>query len=349
MITYNTFDDYLFVPRKGIVRSRDEVSLQSNLFRTNYDGLDTHFILQLPIVSANMDTVTEEEMAKAMRLEHGMGVIHRGMDIDNQSHMVRYLTKVKRCAVGAAVGVTGDYKDRVSALAAAGATFLVIDIAHGHSVMMEDAVNYIRRYYRIPIIAGNVCTADGAKFLMDLGVDAIKVGVGAGSVCRTRLETGMGMPQLTAIRTAYHATRGKIPIIADGGIRHDKDIFMSLAAGASTVMLGGMLAGTDETPGPLLADEKGRYKFYRGMASREAQLNRDEYKGAPEGETIRIEHKGSVTDVMDRITGHLRSAISYAGCKSVLQLHEEVTPVFEEHIAHLSVGSIRESYEGRKK
>ena len=243
---------------------------------------------------------------------------------------------------------------RAEALINAGVDVILIDIAHAHSSIMEKAIKIFKNKFKdIELIAGNIGTAEGAKFLADLGVDGIKVGIGPGRGCRTRLETAAGVPQLQAIREAYLAVDGKIPIIADGGIKNDKDIFLAIAAGASTVMLGSVLSGTDEAPGIVVEDPTTRQKvkLYRGMTSPEAVVDgtkgdTEEALSIPaEGQSVRVPIVGSVTDILKRIRGHLQSSVSYAGEESLLAAQNKIAKNPEKYLIRLTEASKAESFD----
>ncbi len=259
-----------------------------------------------------------------------------------------------RLLVGASIGAAGDYMTRAEALINAGVDVILIDIAHAHSDVMQKAIrNFRSKFKSIELVAGNIGTADGAKFLAELGVDAIKVGIGPGRGCRTRLETAAGVPQLQAIREVYLAIGGKIPIIADGGIKNDKDIFLALAVGASTVMLGGLLSGTDEAPGIIVEDPvtRQKVKFYRGMTSPEAVIDgtkgdTEEALSTPsEGQSVRVPIVGSVVDILKRIRGHLQSSVSYAGEESLLAVQKKIAKNPEKYLIRLSEASKAESFD----
>lgn len=261
--------------------------------------------------------------------------------------------------VAAAVGARGDFIERGHALREAGADCFFIDIAHGHSVVMAEAVEAMRAELPdMPLACGNVATFEGARFMKDLGVDAIKVGVGPGRGCRTRLETAAGVPQLQAIRECWCAVGESVPIIADGGVRYDKDIFLALVCGASTVMLGSALSGTDEAPGRVIEDPAThtKKKIYRGMTSPEAVLESlyevddgdavsEALDTPPEGQEIQVPYKGSVASILHRIRGHLRSAVSYAGEANLADARAKILPDPLQYLVPLSESSRRESYE----
>jgi IMP dehydrogenase len=236
--------------------------------------------------------------------------------------------------VGGAVGVQKEDLMRAEALISAGVDILVVDIAHGHS---DRAINMVRqlkaRFPKIPVIAGNVATPLGVRDLVEAGADVVKVGVGAGSICITRIVTGFGVPQLTAIAECSEAGRGLgVPIIADGGIRNSGDIVKSLAAGASSVMVGGLLAGTDESPGFPIVRQGRRYKVVRGMASLTANVDRrkvdlggevseEEWaEVVPEGVEAMVPYRGAVADIIHQLVGGLRSGLSYAGARTIEDL-----------------------------
>jgi IMP dehydrogenase len=475
-----TYDDFLFRPQRGRIESRRSVRLTSRLTGT--------LELELPLVSANMDSVTESTMARVMALEGGIGIVHRAMSIDEQVRHVarvkrshgwmveeplclpreatlreardftrrqgitgilieetrgsrvlagllsnrdlpwldgddtapveRYMTPFEqlhtrppgvrldeaervlyehrieklpivderrrirglitksdillsrerpdstkdtkgRLCVGAAIGARGDFLDRAEALLDAGADALVVDIAHGHSEVMERAVRSLRaRFPDAELVCGNVGTAEGARFLADLGAAAIKVGIGPGRGCRTRLETAAGVPQLQAIHEAWSVLGDRVPIIADGGVRHDKDVFLALACGASTVMLGSMLSGTDEAPGRVIEDPATREKrkIYRGMTSPQAVFEAlyddegseelDQALEVPsEGQEVQVPYRGSVRDVLHRALGHLQSAVSYGGEDSLEAVRRKVLASPESYLIPLSEPSRRESFE----
>jgi IMP dehydrogenase len=259
-----------------------------------------------------------------------------------------------RLRVGGAIGATGDFLERAQALVEQEVDLLLLDVAHADAEAVAAAVLELRvRLEKARLVVGNVATAEAARRLCALGVDAIKVGVGPGRGCRTRLETGAGVPQLQAVREAYLATDGKVPIIADGGIRDDKDLFLAIACGASTVMLGSMLSGTDEAPGMLVEDPATRQKMklYRGMTSPEAVADgaeADELAEAlrtpAEGQSVRVPYVGSVVGILGRVRGHLQSAVSYAGEASLRAAHEKIAREPGRFLIPLSEASRRESF-----
>ena len=311
-----TFDDVLIVPARSDVRSRRDPQLTSKLTR--------NVTIETPIVSANMDMVTEYDMAFAMNQLGGVGILHRFLSIEDQAAQARLLKQNGVKNISASVGVGEEFKTRSKALVDAGVNVITIDIAHGHSVQMMETMKWLKDTYpNVDLIAGNLATPDAARDLIEAGADAIKVGIGPGSMCTTRIITGCGVPQLTAVALCYGvASSYGVPVIADGGIRTSGDMVKAFAAGASTVMLGSMLSGTIETPGEI----KNGKKQYRGMASRAAQ---DSWRGgvpegmAPEGESTQVTVKGHVKDVILEVTGGIRSGMSYINATSIAEIKEK--------------------------
>ncbi|MFQ9706631.1 MAG: IMP dehydrogenase [Limosilactobacillus pontis] len=332
-----TFDDVLLIPAESHVLP-NEVDLSTQLA----DNLKLH----IPLISAGMDTVTEGPMAIAMALQGGLGVIHKNMSIQAQAGEVANVKSVvvpasatkaavddqNRLLCAAAVGVTSDTFERAEALLKAGADAIVIDTAHGHSAGVLRKIKEIRDHFPdVTLIAGNVATGEATAALFDAGVDVVKVGIGPGSICTTRVVAGVGVPQITAIYDAATVAReyGK-PIIADGGIKYSGDVVKALAAGGNAVMLGSMLSGTTEAPGEVFEDHGKKYKAYRGMGSvgamAQAHGSSDRYfqggvneanKLVPEGIEARVEYKGDVSDIVFQIDGGLRSGMGYVGAPDI--------------------------------
>jgi len=258
----------------------------------------------------------------------------------------------ERLRVGAAIGVGEGSEERADALIKAGVDVIVVDTAHGHSQSVLDRVNWVKKNYpEIQVIGGNIATADAARALVDSGADAVKVGIGPGSICTTRVVAGVGVPQITAIHNVSEALKGTgIPVIADGGIRYSGDIAKALAAGANLVMLGGLLAGTAESPGEIELFQGRSYKSYRGMGSLSAmqQGSSDRYfqekeqknndKLVPEGVEGRVPFKGSIAAVIHQLMGGVRSSMGYLGCASIAEMHEKA-----EFVEITSAG-VRESH-----
>lgn len=472
-----TFDDVLLVPKRSDIRSRKDVNTATWLTR--------EIRLQIPIVSANMDTVTETRMAITMAQQGGIGILHRFMSIEKQVESVRRVKRAEnmvvehplqippdatvsqarqkmaesdvgglmvvdenhkllgvittrdvllaengqdsvavvmtprsrlivsgpgetmaqarqklyehrieklplvdeqdrviglvtvqdivkvqehpnatkdkrgRLLVGVALGARlQEDLNRAAACAEAGVDVFVVDIAHGHSDHTIEMVRQLKKYFpKIPVIAGNVAAYQGVCDLAEAGADAVKVGIGAGSICITRIVTGFGVPQLTAIADCAEAGRKmNVPIIADGGVRNSGDLVKALAAGASTVMIGSMLAGTEESPGAPIVREGRRYKVVRGMASLTANVDRrtldkgevsdDEYLDVvPEGVEAMVPYRGAARDILHQLVGGLRSGLSYAGAHTIEELWEKaefvrITPAGQQESGPHDVGRI---------
>lgn len=318
-----TFDDVLILPGYSEVLPRDvNTSTQ----------LSPGFKLDIPLISAGMDTVTEAPMAIALAQAGGLGIIHKNMSILAQAKQVTHV-KAQNLKCGAAVGVTTDLLDRARALVKAGVDILTVDTAHGHSKGVLDSVRSLKKEFPgLALIAGNVATGAATQALIDAGADVVKVGIGPGSICTTRVVTGIGVPQISAIMNCAEAAKASnTPIIADGGIKLSGDITKALAVGASMVMLGSMFAGTDESPGDLVFDRDKVYKNYRGMGSMGAMDSgsSDRYfqsetkKFVPEGIEGRVAYKGPVKDVIYQLMGGLRSGMGYVGAANLAELHEK--------------------------
>ncbi len=317
-----TFDDVLIVPRRSGIRSRQNVSVATQITR--------NVSLGLPIVAANMDTVCEWEMAIALGRLGGMGMIHRFLTVAQQAAQISKV-KGEGLQVGAAVGTDNDSIERASAMVDAGVDVLVLDIAHGHSDHAIDTVIALKKQFpNVDLIAGNVATRQGAEDLARAGADGVKVGVGPGGVCTTRLVAGVGVPQLTAVSDCSGLD---VPIIADGGIRTSGDIAKALAAGASSVMIGSMFAGTKESPGEIEQHPQGLVKRVRGMASFEALERRALREGtevdaeyfeqrAPEGVEGIVAYKGSVGPLVNKLIAGVRSSMSYVNATSIKEFQE---------------------------
>ena len=266
-------------------------------------------------------------MAIAMYRAGGMAVLHRYNTINEQVALAKNVTQVSNWSgqVGAAVGVTGDFMDRSEALIAAGVDVLCVDVAHGHHVLVKKALEQLRNEYdnHIYIIAGNVCTLEGINDVSDWGADAVRCNIGGGSICSTRTVTGHGLPGLQTIFDCAKTDRD-VKIIADGGIKTSGDIVKALAAGADFVMCGSLLAGTTESPGIIVSQPDGtRMKEYRGMASRDAQIDWRNKSSTPEGVASYIPFKGSVGDILDDLEGGIRSGFSYSGARNLSDLRRK--------------------------
>lgn len=474
-----TFDDFLFSPQKSILETRaDPERKLTEMFLTK------RLKIRLPIIAANMRTVTGTEMMKTMSLEGGFAFLPRDCSINEQVSMLRYvkrqhsfiienplvlpksatigeaknfikkhkitgilveeqkdsqilagilsrrdlpfnhendnkliafvmtpfrklitanakisleeaeakmharrveklplidgkrkirglitmkdlrLSKQKpysskdrrgQLLVGAAVGVTNDYLERTAELIKNGADCILIDIANFHSVVGQKAVQNIKAQFGgIELIGGNIATYQAAKDALNWGVDAVKVGIGPGRGCRTRIETNFGVPQLQAIREVYLALKDRIPVIADGGMSRDGHIFLAIAAGASTVMLGSMLAGTDESPGIVFEDPATgqKKKIYRGSTAPqsviESSQNGDEETALStpqEGQSLEVRYRGSVVEILERMAGHLMSSVSYSGYKDLKSAHLAISKNPSKYFQKLSPAAQKESFE----
>jgi IMP dehydrogenase len=343
-----TFDDVLLVPAYSDVLP-SEVDIRTQLTKK--------LSLNMPILSAAMDTVTEASTAITMAREGGLGIIHKSLSVEAQA---REVEKVKcafektgndpdceecerealfdekgRLRVGAALGPSSDRFRRAEALVAAGVDILVVDTAHGHSKGVIETVRECKvRFPSVDIMAGNVATPEATQTLIDAGADAIKVGIGPGSICTTRLVAGVGVPQLTAIHDcAKTAEKQGISIIADGGIKHPGDITKAIAAGARCVMIGSLLAGSDETPGEIVSFQGRSFKKYRGMGSlgamrkgskdRYGQGNITDDKLVPEGIEGCIPCRGPLAAILFQLVGGLRSGMGYTGCRTIEELRSK--------------------------
>ena len=333
-----TYDDVQIVPKYSELEHRGDVDLNTKLTK-NYK-------LRIPIVASPMDSVTEYEMAYAMWNFGGIGFIHRFMSIEEQSNMVGTLKKeiekdwkgtkhlevsdetrewFETPLIGAAIGVTKDYVERTKELVFSGCNVILIDVAHGHHKLVKEALGRLRNEVEgeFEIIAGCVATGEGTKDLCEWGADAIRVGIGNGSLCETRLRTGVGIPQVSAIIDCVTvADSYDVPIIADGGIRNVGDVCKGLGCGADSIMLGSLLSGTKETPGEI--EKVGQwpneqlFKKYRGSASLDSKLDRGEDKNV-EGNSKAVPYKGKIKRIIVDIIDGLKSSMSYVGAKDLIE------------------------------
>lgn len=311
------FDDILIVPQHSYVDSRSSVALSMNIGRESYLGL--------PVIASPMDTVCESEMARTMAKNGGLGVIHRFMPFERQLKEVSKAAE-SGIAVGAAIGAKGDIEKQAIKLVGAGAALILIDTANGHSQYAIDAVKRVKDAILnlAHIMAGNVSTAEGYIRLVEAGADSVRVGIGGGSMCTTRIVSGHGIPTLASIMLVKEAKDSlglNAGIIADGGIRNTGDMIKSFAAGADAVMLGSMLAGTDESPGNMIINKDGKFKSFRGMASKEANEGKD--IPIAEGVSTTVPYKGSVVNILNDIKGGLGSGCSYSGVNKLRDLCKE--------------------------
>tara|TARA_R110000787_G_scaffold70731_1_gene157348 strand:- start:2487 stop:3539 length:1053 start_codon:yes stop_codon:yes gene_type:complete len=319
-----SYDDVLLKPQYSDIRSRNEISLYTDL------GNGLH--LSLPIISSPMDTISEGAMAIAMMETGGTAVIHRYNTIEEQCRIIeasvgaqtdRTLTAdTPSREIGAAVGVSGDYLERAMAARKAGATFICVDIAHGHHIMMKEALSSLRESLGTSyhLMAGNVATLEGINALADWGANSVRCNIGGGSICSTRIQTGHGLPGFQTIIECAKTDRD-VSIIADGGIKTSGDMVKAMAAGADAVMCGSVFSGTDQTPGKIFEERDGtRWKMYRGMASKEAQLSWRGKYSSHEGVSARVPYRGSVTKLLEDMERGIRSGLSYSGARTVAEL-----------------------------
>ena len=311
-----SFDDVLLAPKYSDIESRKEVEISS--------CLNDKLKFDLPIISSPMDTITETSMATTMAAAGGFGVIHRYNSIEQQAVI---LSKVEGTRA-AAIGMTGDYLERALYLYnTCNAVVLCVDVAHGHHIMMERCLKALkdRLGTDIHIMAGNVATLEAFDTLASWGADSIRVGIGGGSICSTRLVSGHGVPTLQSVLDCAQTTY-KTKIIADGGIKTSGDIVKAYAAGADFVMVGSLLAGTSDTPGEVFKSAEGkRYKVYRGMASSAAQNAWRGKSAAPEGITTTVPYKGSTARALADLRGGIQSGFSYSGSRNLKEFQAKST------------------------
>jgi IMP dehydrogenase len=301
------YDDVCLIPQYSEIRSRKDPDTSIKLFDT---------ILKTPFISANMDSVTGHRMAVAMWNAGGIGAIHRFMTVaQNIEELNLVQQKGAKCIVS--IGVK-DYKERVAALYENGARYFVVDIAHGHSILMKETVEYIKgKYSNVFVIAGNVATSQGVYDLSHWGADVIKCGISNGSLCTTRVKTGHGVPMFSCLLDCATMSRSLgIKIIADGGIKNGGDAYKGLVGGGNYLMIGSLLAGTDEASGKRIIVNGEEKVVYRGMASRDSQVEFYGYElNAAEGAATVISKKGPMQNIIADLTANIRSAMSYSNCK----------------------------------
>ena len=335
MKTALTYDDIQLVPAFSNIKSRQNIKLHTML--------SERYGLLNPIVASPMDTVCEFEMAYKMAELGGVGCIHRFMSIEEQSDIVKRLyhsiygegfgggiaeywgvmyddwhAEIKEVPIMAAIGVQDEDRVRALSLVEAGANVLLIDVAHGHHQNVLDMIHWCKENLpeHIDIIAGNIATAEAAEHLQSYGANGLRVGIGGGSLCTTRIKTGFGVPNVTSIEDIEKVSN--VPIMADGGIRTSGDMAKALALGADTIMLGSLLAGTDEAPGQILETPKGLYKRYRGSASLETKVTHGQQARNVEGESTTIPYKGGVKFIVNGLLDGVKSALSYAGASDLI-------------------------------
>lgn len=333
------FDDIILVPQYSNIKSRSEIDTSIQII--NHSENNT-MNFKIPIISSPMSTVTEAHMCNAMRSQGGLGIIHRYNSIEYQSKLLSFVNDNETKA--AAIGVSGDYKERLSALVEKGLRIVCIDIAHGDHKLMESAIDFVKSEYPdLFVIAGNVATGDAYRNLAKFGADAVRTSVGSGSICTTRIQTGHGVPTLHAVlecdrvrKEMINSKDENVPyIIADGGIKNSGDVVKSLAAGADFVMLGSMLSGTKETPGKVIINDKNKkVKRYNGMASKAAQKDWKGSYASIEGVSSIVPYKGTVSRVVNEIMSNVRSGMSYSGARSLNELREKAIAYRQTSASH---------------
>ena len=340
----------------GIITNRDL------RFETRFDIPVSEVMTPQPLVTVPVGTTLDEAKVKLQKHR-----IEKLLVVDNDGHLKGLITvkdiqkairfpnaakdELGRLMVAAAIGATGDYFERAEALVTSRADAIVIDTAHGHSSRVIESVRAVKaRFPDIQLIAGNVATAEATKALISVGVDAVKIGIGPGSICTTRVVTGAGVPQIMAITECVNAAKGSgVPIIADGGVKFSGDVAKAIAAGADSVMIGSLFAGTDESPGEVILFQGRNFKSYRGMGSIGAMKkgSSDRYaqegtvsdsKYVPEGIEGRVAYKGTVADMVTQLVGGLRSGMGYTGCRSIAELQEK------SRFVRITSAGLRESH-----
>jgi len=354
-----TFDDILLVPGYSNF-SRKDINLSTKFSK--------RIKISIPFVSAPMDTVTESKLAIELARLGGIGIIHRNLSVENQATEVKKV-KNKKLLVGAAIGISVGFEARIKALSRVGVDVVVVDSAHGYSKGVIETVRYIKKNYKnIDVVAGNIATYDGARALITAGADGLRVGMGPGAICTTRIVSGMGVPQITAIiETSRIAKRNKVPIIADGGIKYSGDMVKALAMGASTVMMGGFFAASLESSGKLIALKRNelpsrfqrishmkkyyQFKEYRGMGSEGAMKkgvkikSEDEFHGKNYNDRVLVAEgveglvlvKGKVSDLVDQAIGGIKSGMYYVGARNLCEL-------WKAKFIQITQASLTESY-----
>ena len=322
-----TFDDVTLAPKYSNILPSD---VDTSIILTKF------LKLKIPLLTSAMDTVTESKMAIAIAKAGGIGIIHRNLNIKKQVDEIKKVKKQK-LLVGAAVGAGSNELARAKAILKEGINMIVVDTAHGHTKKVSEMIKFIKKEKnsKTALCAGNIATAEAARYLDKLGVDIIKVGIGPGSICTTRLVAGIGVPQLTAILNVRNALKkSKVKIISDGGIKYSGDLAKAFAAGADAVMIGSLFAGTDETPGKLIKKNGKLFKSFRGMGSVGAMnkgsadryfqsKQKDNSKYVPEGVEGLAKYKGKVDKVIFKLVGGLRSSMGYLGSKQIKYLRKK--------------------------
>jgi len=312
-----TYDDLLIVPQFSDIESRKEVSIG------NWLDEERGLWFNLPLIASPMDTVCEDQMAITIGKMGGLGIVHRYNTIERQCEIAEAVSQeIYNHKFGCAIGVTGDFLERAEALVEGGIKILCLDVAHGDHILMKKALITLReKLGNGPhLMAGNVATLEGVDHLSDWGANSIRVGIGGGSICSTRIQTGHGVPSLDSVMECARTFRN-VAIIADGGIKNSGDIVKALAVGSDFAMLGSVLAGSSDTPGQIVISQDGKqHKVYRGMASKDAQMDWRGKTSSLEGISATIPYKGSTSEIIDQLENGIRSGLSYSGVRSIQEL-----------------------------
>lgn len=310
-----SFDDVLLIPQRSEINSRAEVNLKTQIA--------PNFFLNFPIIATNMDSVTGVNMAVAMSKNGSLGIIPRFESAESEANKISEIKK-KKARVFGTIGLRDNFLERAELIAKAGADGFLLDAAHGHMVKMIETIKIIKTKFKLPLIAGTIATFEGAVDLYKAGADSLKIGVGAGSICTTRIVSGCGVPQVTAIMEATRAKKlfkNKF-IMADAGMKNSGDIVKALAAGANCVSTGSLLAGTDEAPGEIIEKNGVIYKEYNGSTSKTEKERQRRNDLHIEGVEALVKYKGPVTDVLDSLCAGIRSGLSYCGAKNITELQK---------------------------
>jgi len=327
-----TYDDIQLIPGYSEIESRSNINLETSFTR--------NYTLRVPLIASPMDTVCDSEMAITMAELGGVGIIHRFMSIYEQGaevrsvvNDIRHTQTLGKIPIAAAIGANGDYLERAQELVENGANVILIDVAHGYHKFVKDALTNLKKTLpsHVDVIAGNIATAQAAIALEDWGADALRVGIGGGSLCTTRIKTGFGVPNVTSLIDV--ATYANVPVIACGGIRTSGDIAKALAVGADAVILGSLLAGTKEAPGAIVEKSNGLYKRYRGAASLETKSIHGQSTRNVEGESTIVPFKGGAKFIVEGLLDGVRSALSYAGASNIQEFNPEYVIVTNAGVA----------------
>lgn len=313
-----TYDDVLLVPQFSEIVSRKEVSIG------NWLDEERGLWFNLPLIASPMDTVCEDKMAITIGKMGGLGIVHRYNTIEKQCEIAQAVSQeIYNHKFGCAIGITGDYLERAEALVEGGVKILCLDVAHGDHILVKKALITLReKLGNGPhLMAGNVATLEGVDHLADWGANSIRVGIGGGSICSTRIQTGHGVPSLDSVMECARTFRN-VTIIADGGIKNSGDIVKALAVGGDFAMLGSVLAGSSETPGEVCVSARhgDATKVYRGMASKDAQMDWRGKTSSLEGISTTIPYKGQTSEIIDQLENGIRSGLSYSGVRSIQEL-----------------------------